>query len=58
MKKDDAAKLAAARRRANTEGDDMRDIIAEAFGVASAWAGAIFVVSFGAMMLVAAWMGW
>ena len=29
-----------------------------AFGVASAWAGVIFVVSFGLMLVAAAWLGW
>ena len=28
------------------------------FGHASAWAGVIFAVSFGLMLVVAAWLGW
>lgn len=51
--------VTAARPRANQREVDVNDkIIAEAFERGSAWAGIIFTVSFGVMLVIAAWMGW
>lgn len=54
-----AMQVTAARPRANQREVDVNDkIIAEAFERGSAWAGIIFTVSFGVMLVIAAWMGW
>jgi len=34
------------------------DKVYQTFGVASAWAGVVFVAFFGACLLVAAWLNW